>query len=85
MQTEIWTRTCDNPACVGTGSPNPASVTIETITNGVTNRADINWVIGYTTTRSGDNTQLNAVGTPLQFCQMGCVIAYCQAAQNSNT
>ena len=79
MQEQIWTSTCDNPSCTGTGSPYPSSPTVETVTSGVSDRPDINWTITYDTARSVDNTQLNLVGIPLQFCQPACIIAYYQA------
>ena len=78
MQSQNVTRTCDNLACVGCNGN--MGRTVETIANGVTNRPDINWVIGYTAVRSGDNTQLNPTGLPLQFCQFSCIVAYLNAA-----
>lgn len=78
MQNQICTRTCDNPDCQGTGDPYPKSVTVETVTDGTTNRPEINWIIGYNTNRSGDNTVLMPVGLPKQFCQPQCCIAFLQ-------
>jgi len=79
MQAEILTRTCDNPSCTGTGAPAPAGVTVETVTNGTTNRPDLQWIVGYKTGRSPDNTQLNPAGPAWQFCQPSCGIAYLQS------
>jgi hypothetical protein len=73
MQAEIMTRTCDNPSCAGTGGSAP-SPTVETITNGTTNRPDLNWFVGAAASRSADNTQLRP-GALKQFCQASCVTA----------
>ena len=83
-QSQNTTRTCDNPSCAGT-SPAPAGVlvptgvTVETITNGVSNRPDINWVVGYFASRSSDNVGLSPQSPPKLFCQLSCIAAYIAA------
>ena len=73
MQNQNVTRTCDNPNCQGTGSPY-STKTVETITNGVSDRPDINWIFAYNTTRTGDN-KIGTVGDPLMLCGYACCIA----------
>jgi hypothetical protein len=85
MQAEILMRTCDNPSCTGTGGAAPFRKTIETVTDGITDRPDIAWISSSQTQRSADNRQLNPVGTTPQFCQPSCCIAYLQSLAVSET
>jgi hypothetical protein len=83
MQEGIVERICDNPSCPGTGGSAPSGPTVETITNGTTNRPDVAWIVGSKATRSSDNTQLIPASPLLQFCQAACATAALEAGSGS--